>query len=75
MNFPASFPATRMRRNRRDAWTRKLVAENTLTPGNLIWPIFLTSGENQKVPVESMPGVFRVSVDRAAEHVAEAVEL
>ena len=75
MNFPASFPATRMRRNRRDAWTRKLVAETTLTPGNLIWPIFLTSGENQKVPVESMPGVFRVSVDRAAEHVAEAVEL
>ncbi|WP_424813294.1 porphobilinogen synthase [Roseococcus sp. YIM B11640] len=75
MNFPGSFPATRMRRNRRDAWTRALTAENRLTPADLIWPIFLTEGENQVVPVESMPGIVRVSVDRAAEHVAEAVAL
>jgi len=75
MNFYGSFPSTRMRRNRRDAWTRKLTAENRLTPADLIWPIFLTEGENQTVPVESMPGVVRVSVDRAAEHVAEAVAL
>lgn len=75
MNFAGSFPNTRMRRNRHDAWTRKLVAENVLTPGDLIWPIFLTDGENRMDPVSSMPGIFRVSVDRAAEHVAEAVAL
>jgi porphobilinogen synthase len=75
MNFTGSFPTTRMRRNRLNAWTRKLTAENRLTPADLIWPIFLTEGENQVVPVESMPGIVRVSVDRAAEHVAEVVEL
>ncbi|MBS7809425.1 porphobilinogen synthase [Roseococcus pinisoli] len=75
MNFYGSFPTTRLRRNRHDAWTRKLTAENRLTPADLIWPIFLTEGENKVVPVESMPGIVRVSVDRAAEHVAEAVAL
>lgn len=75
MHFAGSFPATRMRRNRRDAWTRALVAENALAPSDLIWPIFLVEGENQRVEVASMPGIFRVSVDRAAEHVAEAVSL
>ena len=75
MHFAGAFPATRLRRNRRDAWTRALVAETTLTPANLIWPIFLTAGENRRDEVPSMPGIFRVSVDRAAEHVAEAVQL
>ena len=75
MNFAGSFPTTRMRRNRLNAWTRALTAENRLTPADLIWPIFLTEGENKVVPVESMPGIVRVSVDRAAEHVAEAVAL
>jgi porphobilinogen synthase len=75
MNFTGSFPTTRMRRNRRDAWTRALTAENRLTPADLIWPIFLTEGENKVVPVESMPGIVRVSVDRAAEHVTEAAAL
>ncbi|WP_421992443.1 porphobilinogen synthase [Roseococcus sp.] len=75
MNFFGSFPSTRMRRNRHDAWTRKLTAESRLTPADLIWPIFLTEGENKVVPVESMPGIVRVSVDRAAEHVAEAAAL
>jgi porphobilinogen synthase len=75
MHFAGAFPATRLRRNRRDAWTRALVAENALTPANLIWPIFLTAGEDRRDEVPSMPGIFRVSVDRAAEHVAEAVLL
>ncbi|MCW8086081.1 porphobilinogen synthase [Sabulicella glaciei] len=75
MHFAGSFPATRMRRNRRDAWSRTLSAESRLAPQDLIWPIFLTSGTGQRVPVASMPGVFRVSVDRVAEHVAEAVSL
>jgi porphobilinogen synthase len=75
MHFAGAFPATRLRRNRRDAWTRALVAENALAPANLIWPIFLTAGEDRRDEVPSMPGIFRVSVDRAAEHVAEAVLL
>ncbi|MCS6891245.1 MAG: porphobilinogen synthase [Rhodovarius sp.] len=70
-----SFPTTRMRRNRRDAWTRALVAENALTVSDLIWPVFLCDGRGQRMPVESMPGVVRVSVDLIAEHVAEAAAL
>jgi len=70
-----SFPTTRMRRNRQDAWTRALVAENALHVSDLIWPIFLTEGAGQRVEVASMPGVFRVSSDLVAEHVAEAASL
>ena len=66
------FPNTRMRRNRRDAWTRRLVAENTLSVGDLIWPIFVIEGENTTTDVGSMPGVQRVTVDRLAAHCANA---
>jgi porphobilinogen synthase len=75
MNFGGSFPTTRLRRNRYDAWNRRLVAENALSAADLIWPIFLCKGEGQRIPVASMPGVVRVSVDLVAEHVAEAVSL
>ena len=51
------FPAVRMRRNRRSKWSRRLVAENVLTPADLIWPIFVTEGRGKRVPVDSMPGV------------------
>ena len=75
MNFGGTFPSTRLRRNRYDDWNRRLVAENALAPADLIWPIFLTRGDGQRIPVASMPGVDRVSVDLVAEHVAEAVSL
>jgi len=64
----------RMRRNRRTEWSRRLVRETTLSVDDLIWPIFLTDGEKRRDPVDSMPGVERLSVDeavRAAEHAAE----
>ncbi|MCA3362688.1 MAG: porphobilinogen synthase, partial [Roseomonas sp.] len=70
-----AFPAIRMRRNRYDAWTRKLVAENVLSVGDLIWPIFIMEGTNTIMPVASMPGVVRVTIDRLEEHVAPAVKL
>jgi porphobilinogen synthase len=70
-----AFPNTRMRRNRRDAWTRRLNAENTLTVDDLIWPIFVREGEGQVTEVASMPGVVRVSIDRLAAHVEQAVAL
>jgi porphobilinogen synthase len=64
-----------MRRNRRDAWTRRLVAETTLTTSDLIWPIFVIEGSGETRPVASMPGQVRVTVDRLAAHVEEAVTL
>jgi porphobilinogen synthase len=69
------FPATRLRRNRHDAWTRRLVAESSVSVDDLIWPIFLVAGSGQNVPVASMPGVTRVSLDRLAAHVAPAAKL
>ncbi len=69
------FPATRMRRNRRDGWTRRLVAENALSVDDLIWPIFIIEGKGQTTPVASMPGVDRVTLDRLVAHVAPVAEL
>jgi porphobilinogen synthase len=67
------FPATRMRRNRYDAWTRRLVAENALSVDDLIWPVFIIEGRNTTTDVASMPGVQRVTVDRLAAHVEPAL--
>ncbi len=67
------FPLTRMRRNRRDAWTRRLVAENRLGVDDLIWPVFVCEGSNRADPVSSMPDVERVSIDRLARHVEAGV--
>jgi len=72
---PGAYPTVRLRRNRRDAWTRSLVAENVLTVGDLIWPIFVIEGTNEERPVASMPGQVRVTVDRVAKHVEEAARL
>ncbi len=69
------FPATRMRRNRQDGWTRRLVAENTLSVDDLIWPIFIIEGKGLTTPVSSMPGVDRVTLDRLVAHVAPVAEL
>ena len=69
------FPATRLRRNRHDAWTRRLTAENKLTVDDLIWPIFIIDGTAQTIPVASMPGVDRVTLDRLAAHVQPAARL
>ncbi len=69
------FPATRLRRNRHDAWTRRLVAESRLSVDDLIWPIFLIEGAGISSDVAAMPGVQRVTLDRLAGHVAPAAEL
>jgi porphobilinogen synthase len=68
------FPATRMRRNRYDAWTRRLVAENALSVDDLIWPVFIIEGRGTTTDVASMPGVQRVTVDRLARHVEPAMQ-
>ncbi len=69
------FPAIRMRRNRRDAWTRRLIAEHRLGIDDLIWPVFVGAGSGLSEPVPSMPEVERVSLDRLAAHVAPGVRL
>ncbi len=71
----APYPAGRPRRLRRDAWTRRLVAEHRLSVDDLIWPIFIIEGAGLTVPVAAMPGVDRVSLDRLEGHVAEAARL
>ncbi|MCY4396099.1 MAG: porphobilinogen synthase [Rhodospirillaceae bacterium] len=71
----ASFPTTRLRRNRRHDWSRRLVRENTLTPDDLIWPVFVREGRDVAEPVASMPGVDRLSVDRVAAAAGEAKSL
>ncbi len=59
----ADFPFTRMRRNRRHEWSRRLVAENRLSVDDLIWPLFVVEGSNVRQPITSMPGVERLSID------------
>ncbi len=71
----AAHPMTRFRRLRRTAALRSLVQENTLTTGDLIWPVFLCDGVNQRQPVASMPGVERRSLDLVVEAAAEAAAL
>jgi porphobilinogen synthase len=69
------FPATRLRRNRRDDWSRRLVAEARLDPADLIWPVFLQSGEGPPVPIASMPGVSRLTVAQLADAAGAAQAL
>ncbi|APE43331.1 delta-aminolevulinic acid dehydratase [Sulfitobacter alexandrii] len=68
----APFPAARLRRTRVSPAVRALVRENTLDVGDLIWPVFVRSGEGIEEPVPSMPGVMRRSVDRIVDAAAEA---
>ncbi|SDH94837.1 porphobilinogen synthase [Lutimaribacter saemankumensis] len=71
----APFPATRFRRTRQNAQIRALVQENTLTTGDLIWPVFLRDGADVCEPVSSMPGVNRLSVDNVVKAAREAADL
>jgi len=71
----ASFPRTRMRRNRHADWSRRLICENHLSVDDLVWPIFVLDGKNRREPVASMPGVERLSIDLLVEAVGEAYEL
>src|SRR4029453_2720923 len=65
----------RPRRNRKADWARRLVREHVLTADDLIWPLFLVDGANARVPVSSMPGVERLSVDEAVRDAERAAEL
>ncbi len=72
---PARFPATRLRRLRYLPAVRRLVQQTTLSPANLVLPLFVRAGHNQRVPIASMPGHFQISPDRLADEVREAADL
>jgi porphobilinogen synthase len=72
---PNAYPAVRMRRMRRDPFSRALMRENTVTASDLIYPVFILDGQNQRQQVASMPGVERVSVDLLLQVAEEAVSL
>jgi len=74
-DFSREFPFTRMRRNRRDDFSRRLIRETTLTTDDLIFPVFIVDGTAQRQPIESMPGMFRLSVDELIKEAAELVSL
>ena len=70
-----SFPATRFRRSKASPAVRRLIREATLSVDDLIWPIFIRDGEDDETPVPSMPGVSRLTVDRAVKAAREAADL
>ena len=71
----APFPMTRPRRLRQAAWVRDMVRETAVQPSDLIWPVFVRDGEGIVEPVDSLPGVNRLSVDKVVEAAREAVDL
>jgi len=70
-----AYPATRLRRLRRTAWSRALVAEARLAPADLIWPLFVREGQDEAEPIATMPGVFRHTIDRLPALAREAEAL
>jgi porphobilinogen synthase len=71
----SQFPANRPRRLRRTDWMRDLVRENLLTPADFIWPIFVMEGTDASEPISSMPGVERMTIDRAVIAANDAANL
>ncbi len=68
------FPSLRLRRSRKNDWSRRLVEENNLTSSDFILPVFLTDGKNKKLPIRSMPGVCRYSLDKLGLIVDRAIK-
>ena len=74
MKTIGSYPSTRLRRNRKKEWSRRLVQESTLSPNDLIWPIFICEGTNVKERINTMPGVYRHSIDKLEKLVESAMD-
>ena len=73
-NMQGKFPSTRLRRNRMKEFSRRLVAENTLSVNDLILPLFVCEGNKIDDPINSMPGVSRYSIDKLLSEVEKAVK-
>ncbi|MGF1467208.1 MAG: porphobilinogen synthase [Sandaracinaceae bacterium] len=70
-----AFPRVRMRRNRQEEWSRRLVREHRLRPDDLIWPCFVQEGAAERTPIASMPGVARLTIDLLVEEARQAASL
>jgi porphobilinogen synthase len=75
MTFPGAFPRKRMRRMRRDEFSRRLQREHRLTTDDLIYPVFVIEGKNRTEPVPSLPGIRRYTVDRLLAHAEDCLKL
>ena len=69
------YPNLRLRRSRKEIWSRKLIQENSLSPSDFILPIFLIEGSNKKQEISSMPGVYRYTIDRLSQIVNKAIKI
>ena len=69
------YPGLRLRRSRKNDWSRRLVEENNLTPNDFILPIFLIDGKNKKQNIKSMPGVYRYTLDKIGPIVDKAIRI
>ena len=69
------YPSLRLRRSRRESWSRRLIQENTLSPSDFILPIFLIEGSNKRQEISSMPGVYRYTINRLSQIVDKAIKL
>ncbi len=67
------FPSLRLRRSRKNDWSRRLIEENNLTHNDFILPVFLIDGKNKKQPIKTMPGVYRYTLDKLGNFVEKAV--
>lgn len=74
-DFSRKYPDSRMRRMRRDDFSRRLMRETRLSTDDLIFPVFIVEGSNQRQAIDSMPGMFRLSVDQLVKEAAELVDL
>ncbi|HKT31182.1 MAG TPA: porphobilinogen synthase [Gammaproteobacteria bacterium] len=74
-HFPGGFPAARLRRMRRDEFSRRLMRETRLSTDDLIYPLFVREGKSQREPVVSMPGIERLSIDELLKEAAELMRL
>ena len=68
------FPSLRLRRSRKNDWSRRLIEENSLSSSDFILPIFLIEGKNKKQPIRSMPGVYRYTIDKLGLIIDKAIK-
>ena len=68
------YPNLRLRRNRKESWSRRLIQENTLSSSDFILPIFLIDGSNKRENISTMPGVYRYTINRLAQIVDKAIK-
>ena len=68
------YPSLRLRRSRKESWSRRLIQENTLSPNDFILPIFLIEGSNKRQEISSMPGVYRYTINRLSQIVDRALK-